>query len=159
MTTIAAYIAPGTGTAAIAGDRLVFHGDSPICEAPKVFRMGDMLVGVSGPSKVRNVVAGLSLSNPTPEGLTHYLMSVGLTGADILCAHDGKLFVIDEDCAVDECATHYAAVGSGMQYALGWLGEAWSMGLDAKTVAGKGVCAASRFDQYTGDEIDVEVME
>ena len=119
-------------------------GDRMVVEQPKVFAMGDLLIGAAGSFRVQNLLRyqlrlpKLSATeDPTKYLVTHFarklrtlLHNSGSTShqtagdqheADTLVGLRGRLFVVQGDFSVVEPASGMAAVGSGSCYALGAL--------------------------------------
>lgn len=166
MTTIAAYICPKTGATAIASDRMMCYGATKYeLLRSKVIPVGEWLVGVAGAAQAITV-----LSNLQPRGdwsaqdiadvvidemRERGQMEDGGMPVDLLIVRHGEIWIAGADGGAHPVG-NYAATGSGMEYALGWMAEAWRVkGMGAECAASTAVCAASRHDPFTGDEIDV----
>ena len=126
----------------IAADRRVSSGQIAEGQMTKIVKRGKVLAGAAGEciwiaAFLDWVTNGCEGDPPTPDDKE--------TAFDCFIVADGKL-IIFEDGKGFEMSSPFYAVGSGKLVALG------AMGMNAGTV--KAVKVASRFDVYTGPEVD-----
>ena len=70
------------------------------------------------------------------------------SGMNILIANPHGIFEVDEDRRVTEFE-YFWATGSGREYALGAMFQAYDTAASARNIAVAGVLAATEFDQYS----------
>lgn len=146
------------------GDSTILHADSP-----KVFFVGEYLIGVAGSARVSNVIQYMKLPRMAgKDDMRHMatrvvpkireaLIRSGCMAdagddeafcANILVAVWGHVYTIEGDLNLSRCEERYSAVGSGAAWALGSLHATEAAGINItrpKARARMALEAAERF--------------
>jgi ATP-dependent protease HslVU (ClpYQ) peptidase subunit len=123
MTVIAACISDDQ--VAMGGDSGAFTDDSSLkmtSTRPKVFRIGNWLVGSAGSFRVINLLE--KSTTGSPEGVRDFLareLSNGPGGWSVLCASGAGIFEIGDDFSIIEYREPYAAIGAACELVTGSL--------------------------------------
>ena len=110
---------------------------------PKIFRLGDMLIGTERSQRVSDIVQyALDLDDDLWDDPTIYLLvefipklqeclkahgsmlskeGIDEMDATIMIGYKGHLFIIAEDFSLSQIGSAYEAIGGGAKYAVGYL--------------------------------------
>lgn len=170
MTCIAGAII--NGELCIGGDAVSIQGDSNVRMSvePKVFRLGEFLIGASGTTRTRQIVSYLYEPSPIEGELLTYMVRSFVPGlralmkeqggeaerddkttemnAEFIIAVRGQLFSIDGGYGLFEPKLPYVAIGCARQEALAAMYTACSLLKDplAEDIVNRGLLAAAELD-------------
>ena len=145
---------------------------------PKVFRLGDMLIGSQGDQRVSDIIQyNLEAPNdfgiPSPEEYLciHLIPKIrsllkehgammsedGMDKMDaaIMIGHKSRLFVIGEDFTLSQIASDYEAVGAGARYALGYMYAMQATSLTPERLIEKALECAAHFSAAVSEPFEV----